>query len=260
MRSDEWDTPVSMIGRVAAILRCFSARDAELSIGEISRRTGLAKSTTSRVVSELVEHGFLERKPGGVELGLLMFELGEGASRPRALRRLAYAHLEELRHRTGKTVHLAVLDDAEVVYIEILLARRSPPMPSAVGGRVNAHATAVGKVLLAFADAERRERVIARGLPQVGPATITDPEVLRAHLAEVVAQGFATERSESAAGVACVAMPMRVGDGAPIAAVSVSAAESEMDLPAVQALLAETMTRLSRAAARIPGASAVSLS
>lgn len=259
MRSTHQDPPASMIGRVAMILRSFSAKEDELSIGEISRRTGLAKSTTSRLVTELVEYGILEREPGGFRPGLLLFELGEGAPRPRRLRRLAYAHMEELRHRTGKTVHLAVLDGTDVVYIEILLARHAPVMPSIVGGRVYAHATAVGKLLLAFASEERREEVISQGLPMVGPRTITDVDVLRDQLRRIARQGFATESSESAPGLACVAVPLRVGGGPPIAAVSVSGSAEDMDIVGIERMLTESMLRLSHAAARIPGAGAVSL-
>lgn len=252
MRSNEWNPPASMIGRVSMILDCFNVEATTLSLSELSRRTGLAKSTLSRVLAELVTHGFLERQSDGFTLGLRFFELGEAAIRPRLLRRLAYSCMTELRHETGHTVHLAVLDGSDVVYIEILPSRTAPRMPSRVGGRVHAHATAVGKVLIAHADTAVRNAVLHKGLRPVGPKTITDPTTLEQVLNEVRISGVATERSESAAGVACVAALLPTPDAGPLAAISVSGSEEVIDIPAVTAVLQRTMEDVRRNIERLP--------
>lgn len=243
--------PASVIERISLILDCFSQQDPSLSVGEIASRAGLPKSTTSRLVAALAAQGFLEHQDGELALGLRFFELGEKASRPRNLRRLTYAHMEGLRRVTGHTVHLAVLDGRHVVYIEILPARGTPALPSRVGGRVLAHATAVGKALLAFSPPALTEQLIVAGLRPVGPRTIVDADELRAALWRIRAAGIATEEEESAPGVACVAAPILVDDR-PIAAISISGLASEIDIAASVKVLARTTKELNRQAAGLP--------
>lgn len=252
MRSDDWNKPVSIIDRVSVILDCFSHQKAVLSVSELARRTGLAKSTTSRLTTELVKHGFLERQGKDLVLGLRFFELGEKASRPRTLRRLTYAHMEGLRRRTGHTVHLAVLDGRHVVYIEILPSRTAPKLPSRVGGRVPAHATGVGKALLAFSDPSVTENIIAGGLTAIGPHTITDGDALRTALWKVRSAGIAIEQEESGPGVACVAAPILVHDDQPVAAISVSGWVNDMDLQACAALVGAAARELRQQIGALP--------
>lgn len=252
MSPSERNVPVSIIGRVSIILDCFSHIDSTLTISEIARRSGLAKSTTSRLVSELSTYGFLESHGSAISLGLRFFELGQKSVRPHTLRRLTYAHMETLRQMTGHTVHLAVLDAGQVVYIEILPSRSSPMMPSRVGGRLPAHATAVGKAILAFSDPSVTEEHIAKGLAAVGPHTITDPDALRAALWRIRSTGFATEREESGAGVACVAAPILVRDGEPIAGISVSGWTHSIDLEACTTALRSASESLRQQVEKLP--------
>lgn len=252
MSTVDRNVPVSIIGRVSIIFDCFSHLDSTLTVSEIARRTGLAKSTTSRLVAELTSHGFLESHGSSISLGLRFFELGQKSVRPHTLRRLTYAHMEGLRRTTGHTVHLAVLDAGQVVYIEILPSRSSPAMPSRVGGRLPAHATAVGKAILAFSNPAITERHIAAGLETVGPRTITDPDMLRAALWRVRSMGFATEREESGPNVACVAAPILVRDGEPIAGISVSGWIHNIDLEACMTALRSASELLKQQVERLP--------
>ncbi|WP_344989837.1 IclR family transcriptional regulator, partial [Tsukamurella soli] len=137
----------SVVRRVSALLAAFRPDEVAVGVNELARRTGIPKASVSRLVAELVEEGLLERSGGRVGLGLRLFELGERASRRRSMREVALPFLADLRAATGQTVHLAVLDGAEVVYVEILRGRDGPWLPSGVGGRLPAHATGVGKAL-----------------------------------------------------------------------------------------------------------------
>lgn len=211
-----------MVGRVSALLAAFRPDDAGLGVSELARRTELPKATVHRITNDLVDHGFLERTPSGLRLGLRLFELGETATRPRDLRRLALASMTDLRSTTNLTVHLAVLERTEVVYIEILKARNMPRLPSRVGGRMPAHATGVGKALLAASPKRVIQEVVDQGLAKVGPLTICDPAEFRRELARVRAAGTAYEREESGPGVSCAAAAITAGDGTPIAALSVA--------------------------------------
>ncbi|MEZ3161609.1 IclR family transcriptional regulator [Microbacterium sp. BWT-B31] len=249
----EKDNPIAMVDRIAAIINCVAEQSSAISMSEVARRTGLPKSTTSRIVHSLLPHGLLEIVDDELVLGLRFFELGELASRPRTLRRLTYAHMEGLRRVTGNSVHLAVLDGRHVVYIEILRSRATPALPSRVGGRVPAHATAVGKALLAFSPPEVTERIIEGGLEAIGPRTITDPDRLRAALWRIRASGIATEQEESGRDSACVAAPILVGEShEPIAAISVSGVAAEMDIAGCERAVRSAVDALREQAALLP--------
>lgn len=243
---------MSVISRVSSVFDAFTPEVSELRIAEIARRTGLAKATASRLVAELVEHGFLERSGPVVRLGLRFFEFGERAARPRELRQLALANMADLRNATRQTVHLAVLDGTEVVYVAKLRSPTAPPMNSRVGGRLPAHATAVGKALLAWGGPAVVDAVVAGGIPALGPRTITDEAILRAELAAVRERGVAYEREESGPGVLCAAAPINSPEGAVIAALSVTAHLGDVALVQLGMAVQTSASALSREAGRNP--------
>lgn len=212
----------SMLGRAFTLLGAFRADDGALTLAEICRRTGIAKPTAHRLLGELAELGAVERTPTGVRLGLRLFELGQLVPRQRDLLEVAAPFLADLREATRQTVHLAVLDQTEVVYVQKLVGQRGPNLPSRLGGRMPAHCTGVGKALLAFGPDERTEAVIAAGLPRRTARTVVAPGLLRAELAAIRRRGIAEEHEESTAGVACVAAPVLGDDGVAEAAVSIS--------------------------------------
>ena len=137
MRTGERNTFDSVVGRAAALLGAFDARHLSMGVSELSRRSGLPKSTTARLAAELTTHGFLEKAEGtDLKLGTKLFELGELASRQRKLREVALPYMADLRQVSRQTVHLAVLVDTDVMYVEIVRSRDAPRMPSEVGGRL----------------------------------------------------------------------------------------------------------------------------
>jgi IclR family acetate operon transcriptional repressor len=151
MNLTERDKANSMLYRVSEILKAYHFGEKSLTMTEIARRTGIPKASTARIVTEMVFFGFLEKEKNQIRLGLRFFELGQLANRSTDLRQLTYQSMLELAQATGQTVHLAVLDGTDVVYVQILRGRNSPPLPSRVGGRLPAYATGVGKALLAYA-------------------------------------------------------------------------------------------------------------
>lgn len=247
------NSPIAVVDRIAAIINCVAEHHEPVSVSEVAREIDLPKSTVSRIVKSVLPHGLLEFQEEGLVLGLRFFELGELASRPRTLRRLTFAHMENLRRITGHSVHLAVLDGPHVVYIEILRSRTTPPLPSRVGGRVPAHATAVGKALLAFSPPEVTEAIIMQGLTRVGPSTITNPDALRAALWRTRASGIAVEQEESSPGSSCVGAPVLLGDDqAPVAAISISGTVGTLDVEACSISLREAASSLTKQAVLLP--------
>lgn len=158
-----------------------------------------------------------------------LFELGQQVPQQRDLREAAAPFLADLFEATHETVHLAVPDGVEVVYVQKIDGRRGPPTPSRVGGRMPAYCTGVGKALLAHAPPERLAEVVAAGLAPRTRRTVTMPGRLAADLAAVRERGVATEFEESAPGICCVAAPVLGADGHAIAAVSITGWVTRLD-------------------------------
>jgi len=243
-------TQPSMISRVSDVLRIFQGSEKALSVSDIGRRAGIPKASAARIVAEMVEVGLLEHDGDKIQLGIRMFELGQHANRPIDLRKLALPTMSELMKATGQTVHLAVLEGTEVVYIQILRSRSTPPLPSRVGGRLPAYATGVGKVLLAYAPVAVIDEICDAPMVSIGPKTITEPERLRNEITTVRANRIAFEREESTTNVGCAAAPILNALGDAIAAISVSVHLHQTDLSKMGPAVATAAMSLSREAAR----------
>lgn len=222
MRTATWTDSVSVLDRVTALFDAFGEHDEGLGVSELARRANLPKSTVSRIAADLVEQRFLDRDGDKLYLGIRLFELAETVQQPRRLRHVALPVMTELRDVTHQTVSLAVLEGADVLLIAIVRGEASPAPAARVGGRLPAHATALGKALLAFSSRDVVERVIRGGLPSRTPSTICDPVVLGRELADVRRLGVAAETEECLTGRMCVASPILSNGGMPVAAISVS--------------------------------------
>lgn len=233
-------------GRLVAILDAFRLGGGDsLGVSELARRTGLAKATVHRLVGHLVETGLLERDGQTVRLGSKLFELGQRVPRQRDLRDAARPAMADLRDATGHTVHLAVREGAEVLYVDILPGPDAPATPATIGGRWPVHATGVGKAMLAFASAADREALLAGPLPRVSARTVSAPGLLAKELATIAAAGIAFDREESKAGLVCAASPIFDPDGV-VAAVSVSGWSTRTDLDRVAAAVRTAALTISR--------------
>ncbi|MCD4527266.1 IclR family transcriptional regulator [Nocardioides sp. cx-173] len=212
----------TVLGKVVAVLSAFHADDHDLRLAELVRRTGLAKGTLHRVLSDLVATRLVERTEHGYRLGGRLFELGMRASVERRLLEVATPFMEDLYERTHETVHLGVLEGREVVYVSKIGGHRQASSPSRIGGRMPLHCTAIGKALLAHSDPALVDEVLAGRLDRRTPRTVTGPGLLRRQLERVLEAGVAYEHEESAVGIVCVAAPVLDADDRPIAAVSLT--------------------------------------
>jgi DNA-binding IclR family transcriptional regulator len=209
----------SVVGRLEAILASFDGCDHALALSEISHRVGLPKSTVHRLASQLCAVGWLERNSGGYRVGLRLLELGSVALQRTGLREVAFSHIHSLARRTGLAVHLGILDQGEVVYLDRIAMTRFA-VPTRVGGREPAHCTALGKAMLAFGDQAGKAPALA-GMPRRTEFTITEPRAMQAALEGARQAGIAYDREEAYRGLGCIAAPIR-GAGRAIGAVSVT--------------------------------------
>jgi DNA-binding IclR family transcriptional regulator len=212
-----------------SLLTAFRPGDTVLGLAELSRRTGIPKPTAHRLLAELASWNIVERTPEGIRLGMGLFELGQLAPLQRGLREAAGPFLADLFEATHETVHLAVPDGVEVVYVQKLPGLRGPKIGSRVGGRMPAYCTGVGKAMLAFAPPERLAAVLAAGLARRTPRTIIVPGLLDQELARVRDRAVAEEHEESAVGIACVAAPVLDGSSRAVAAISITGWANRLD-------------------------------
>jgi IclR family transcriptional regulator, acetate operon repressor len=229
----------SFLLRAVTVLNAFRPDDDALGPAELARRSGLPRSTAHRIALELVDAGLLERQGTRVRLGLKLFEIGQRVPRQRVLRDAAMPYMSDLREATRQTVHLAVLEGREVVYVEILRSTGGPPMPSQVGGRLPAHVTGVGKAILAFSPPEAVRDVLESG-------AVPAPGLLARELDTVRREGVAYDREESGSGIVCAASPVIGPEGQSLGALSVSGRSTRMRLATVAPAVHTAALTLSR--------------
>ncbi|HEU4359915.1 MAG TPA: IclR family transcriptional regulator [Mycobacterium sp.] len=233
-------TPTAMIDRVSLVLDAFDG-PGHLTLAQIVRRTGLPRSSAHRMLERLVQLRFLRRRGRDYELGMRLVELGHLAVHQDRVHRAAAPFLWDLHRATGLVVHLAILDGADVVYLDKAGNRLGAALPSRVGGRHPAHCTGVGKAILAYCSESQ--------LPDAGALirktsySIATGTQLRVELDKVRAHGFAHDREESVPGFGCVAAPIGpVGEA--VAAVSVCGPVDRLPFDRLAAPVRMTATRI----------------
>lgn len=231
----------SVTGRALAVLSAFEVAAGEqaataervpsLSLSAIARRAGLPLTTAHRLVHELEAWQALERQPGGdYVVGRRLWQVGLLAPVQRELRDVARPFLQDLYETTRENVHLAVRDGLSALYVELVSGRGSVPVESRPGARLPLHATGVGKVLLAHAPAEVRDRATADPA-RVTRYTVVEPGRLRRELADTRRRGWARTVEEMTLGTWSVAVPVLGADGEVAAALGLVTRTQRRDLP-----------------------------
>lgn len=212
----------SVSSRLLDVLFAFEPDESELTLAQITRKTGLPHSTARRLVLELVTAGVVVERPDRrYAVGLRLWQLGTLAPLPEPLRKTAQPFLEDLYSALRQHVQLAVLEGEHAVIVERLSARGALPLVSQVGGRLPLHCSGVGKVLLSHAGAGLVEETLARDLRPYTRTTVTDPNKLRRELAECRRTGSAIVGGELTVGADSIATRVVDGDGSVVAALSV---------------------------------------
>lgn len=211
----------SMLDKAVAILSAYRRHGGSFRLTELVEKTGLSKTTTFRLVGDLVRLGLLEREGERYRLGDTLFELGSLVPRRQDLRETALPFLQDLFESTRQTVHFGVRDGSDVVYLERIHGHDAVPLPSRIGGRLPLTCTAIGKALLAFSEPDLMDAILAEYRPQLTPFSVTDPLRVRTALEETRVSGLAYEEQEAAIGVSCIAAPVFSGAVA-VAALSVA--------------------------------------
>jgi len=235
----------SVTSKIVAILLTFHDGN-EHSLTEIARLTCLPVSTAHRLVTELAGWGVLERTDESTfRIGLPIKAISSRRSYTPAILESARRVLEDLVIATRTGARLGVMTDTDVAYIE-KRCDHSPVTTFGQASRLPAHATALGKALLAFSSADMLNRVISRGLKCYTPNTVTDPDRLRQALASIRLTRVAISRWEYRTGVSEVAVPVFGSGGLAVAALELTVPNLRTDLHMASSVLTIAARGLSR--------------
>lgn len=218
---------VPAVTRALDIMELFLDGDGTLSAPDIVRELGLPRTTVHELVTTLAARSYLvavPEQPGRYRLGLRTYQLGSRYAEQLDLAAEGQRVAREVAETCDETVHVAILEDIDVIYIAKVDSTHAVRMVSATGRRLPAHCTSVGKMLLASLDEEELETRLeeCEELIALTPDSITGLDALRAELDAVRAMGSAVEHREANPDVSCVAAPVRDGSGAVVAALSIS--------------------------------------
>jgi DNA-binding IclR family transcriptional regulator len=245
-------SPATAVERALNILENVAQRRDGLTNSEISRKLAIPKSSASYILRTLEKRGYLRREDetGRYKLGLKILSLGGDAQSNLDIADVALPFMRSLGERVHLTVHLAVLDQGEAVYIEKVEAPGFFKVNTWVGRRMYLHSTSVGKALLAGLPKQETEAIVRQqGMKKRTPKTITTVSRLLADLEVVREQGYAVDDEENSTGARCLGAPIVDAAGNVTAALGVSGTLTQVDeenLPKIAEVLKETARRISR--------------
>ncbi|MFF4776328.1 IclR family transcriptional regulator [Microtetraspora fusca] len=248
----------SVLDRALRILEAFQHGPDRMTLSEISRHTEIPLTTTHRIVNELAEWGALEREPSGkYRVGLRLWEVAAHAPRSVGLQRIAMPFMQGLYENTHRSVHLAVREKDEVVFVERLTSPDRPRERPRVGGRYAMHATAVGLVLLAYAPDDVQEEVISGPLRAFTSRTYSNERELRQVLADIRRNGYAVSDRQIDPEYMSVAAPIHGADNTVVAALSLIVPPTDAHGVRLARLVQATARGISRALGASVGPAAV---
>jgi DNA-binding IclR family transcriptional regulator len=222
---------ITSVKKALEILKLFHTVSPELTLSEITDHMGLNKSSVYKLVTTMVEAGFLEKDPvtNHYRLGLFVLELSSKVVGSDDVRELARPVLEQLSRKTGEIIHLSTLEGADIIYLEKVGQAQPLTVATKIGERAPAYCSAMGKALLSGLSRAELEKTLGPG-PFKGytPNTITELAVLEEELDRVRRQGYAIDDEEAFPGIKCVAAPVRDGEGGIIAAISATVPKQRM--------------------------------
>ena len=209
---------VEAVDKAFEVLESFNGSE-ELALNEISRRVGLNKSRTFRLLHTMAERGYIERTEDGsrYRLGMKLFERASNVHRD--LKEVARQAMLDLNQKFNEAVNLAVVEDSQVVYLDIAESSRPFHTNATVGCRMPIHSTALGKAMLAFLPQDDSVSPLRKTLSAL-PSR--ESQQLLRELDQVRRRGYAIDDEENEPGVGCIGAPIFDASGQPVAAISIA--------------------------------------
>lgn len=232
------------LDRGLRVLAAFTPEQPALTLTELARQVEFDPGTAYRFAYTLEHLGYLRRDVAGAyHLTARLLQLGRAVQQAGELRSLALPHMVRLAHAVEETVSLAVLDGGEIVVIEQVESPGPVTVRGRLGDRQPAHATAQGKVLLAYLPAPEQRRLLdSMVLIAYSPRTITEPPALQAELRRTLQRGYALNNNEMDAGLRALAVPICEPPGRVVAALSIDMPVGRMSMAQMQASFVAALT------------------
>ena len=220
---------IQSVDRAARILKVLASGPRRLGVSQLADQLGLSRPTVHGLLQTLAAHGFVEqdRDSDKYQLGAGLLHLGNSYLDLTELRARSIVHADRLASRTGAAVRVGVLHGASVTVVHHVFRPDAAFQVLEVGAQLPAHASALGKAMLAFAPAPVIAELLAEPLPKLTHRTLT-ARALEAELATVREQGFAREREEAVLGEASVAAPISDHAGHAVGAIGVVGEPAEL--------------------------------
>jgi IclR family transcriptional regulator, KDG regulon repressor len=217
---------IEVVAKAFDILQIFiDAKKEALSLTELTASAKLNKNAVFRLLFTMIEKGVLKKAPDSVKymLSSKCIELGRAARLVNNLRKLAIPYMQELWREFDDTINLALLENGEICYLEVLESPHRFKLVAAPGDRDPVHSTALGKAMMAHLSDEEVKRILkVRGMPRMTSTTIITYSRFEEELRKVRERGYAINEGEMVEGSRCVAVPILSAKGQPAAALSVS--------------------------------------
>ncbi len=225
------DYTVKSVEKACLLLDVVSLYPEGIGITELAEQVEMYKSTVHRLLGTLMKRGYIQQNihTGKYKLGYQILDLGMRLLSSLDLQKEATPFLQILADQTNEVVHLGILDQGDIVYIDKVESKQTVRMHSRVGKRVPVHAVGLGKAILAALTEEEISRLFDQyGLVAVTPKTITDRQHLLKALDDVRHQGYAFDIEENELGICCVASAIFDNNRNVVAACSVSGPNHRM--------------------------------
>jgi len=243
--------PVRSADRTIDLLELLAEHPGGVSFNDIIKHLNIPRSSLSGLLRTLTARRYITKTPDGkrFQLGLKVLELSASYLQGSDLLDLARQAIQKLVREFGETAQVAVLDGADVIYVATEHSQHSMRIASRIGRRLPAHATAVGKSLLAMLPDDTVNQLLPAQLEPLTPHTITARADLKRELALTRRLGYAYDAEEFAVGLHCIAAPILDESGRAVASISVSipaARLHEVGISRVPAAVIDTAAEASR--------------
>lgn len=242
---------ISVVAKALMVLESLREVDHGLPLKEIAQSSKLPKTTTFRILYTLEQEGYVEKvsDDGLYRLTTKLMGFSAGQAGHQRLKELARPVMQRLLAEFQETVNLGVVEQNQVLYLDVLESTHTFRLAAKVGQRGSIHATALGKAIASFQEAETATRAVrSAGLTKYTKHTISSLSELQKELRRIRQQGFALDEQESIEGVRCLAAPIFDSSGQAVAGISVSGPSIRMTPEQVRnitAMLVESCAEIS---------------
>jgi IclR family transcriptional regulator, KDG regulon repressor len=215
---------IRAVDRALDILLCFSRQTPQLSMTQIAEQVGMNKSTVHRLLGTLERKRFVQRdlNTNQYRLGIRLMQMAYLTMEQSDLRHVAGPIMQQLCEQFQETITLAIMDEADVVFLDVVESTQRVKLAASIGQRMPAFATAAGKIIMAFSNPDSVRMLLEKGMRSYTPTTVHSQETFLRELVQVHEDEFAISDQEYEAGINAVAALIKDGDGKPVGAVSVA--------------------------------------